>query len=364
MRMMFVSHALNNSAGGVQRMIVTIMNDMVARGHDVALFTWDKAGGESFYPMRPEIAWYKLADEKPRKGASLRRRFWRATRVRRMVRDFSPQVIAAFQRGEFEAIRLYSAGLGIPVIAAERTAPSGSTPPIEFIPYRFAKAIAIQFERYRERYPNFLKDKFVWTPNPVQKAERFAIPGQPGANGRFRLLSAGRLSHQKNPQVLLKAFSLLAEQYPDWDLRIAGEGADRAELEAMIAADPRLVGRVALPGAIKDIAAEYAAAHLFCLPARFEGFPNALAEAMAHGLPSVGFEDCPGVPDLIEDGRSGVLAKGMNDAETLAAALAELMGDAERRTLMGQAATQSMLQYAPERCFDIWEKVLRDAVAK
>jgi glycosyltransferase involved in cell wall biosynthesis len=371
MRVMFTSRAMNNVAGGVQRMITSIMNEMSARGHEVALFTWDRAETPSFYPMDARVRWYKLAEGDFRHKAGLGLRLRRVPKVRRMVADFAPEVIVGFQGGAYRAMLGYTAGMGIPVIAAERTAPSlyehASTEGnrrTEMFSFRFAKAIAIQFERYRESYPDYLQGKFVWTPNPVPEAERFAAPGRPGADGRYRLLSVGRLGYQKNFQVLLKAFAQLAEQYPDWDLRIAGEGADRAELEAMIAADPRLVGRVALPGAIKDIASEYAAAQLFCLPARWEGFPNALAEALAHGLPSVGFEECSGVPDLIEAGRSGVLAKGMNDAETLAAALAELMGDAERRTLMGQAATQSMLQYAPERCFDIWEKVLRDAVAR
>jgi glycosyltransferase involved in cell wall biosynthesis len=351
-------------------MIVTIMNEMVARGHEVALFTWDRDGVESFYPMRPEIRWYRLAQGDFKQRAGLWLRLQRAPRVRKMVRDFHPDVIAAFQGGAFRGMRFYTAGMGIPVVAAERTAPSlfehagtEQKRQIELFAFRFAKTIAVQFERYRRDYPAYLQDRIVETPNPVTPAEKFAEPGT-AIGGRYRLLSVGRLSFQKNFEVLIRAFSLLEQRFADWDLRIVGEGDERQALEAVIAEYPGLAGRVALPGAKADVASEYAAAHLFCLPSRWEGFPNALSEALAHGLPSVGFAECSGVPDLILEGQSGVLARGMNDPETLAAALAELMADHERRKAMGNQATASMAQYSPERCFDQWEKVLTDAARR
>ena len=103
---------------------------------------------------------------------------------------------------------------------------------------------------------------------------------------------------------------------------------------------------------------EYVELQLFCLPARWEGFPNALAEALAHGLPAVGFEGCAGVPDLIVDGESGVLAVGNNDAKTLSSALGDLLGKHELRARMGNFAQASMVQYAPRKMFDLWEKTL------
>lgn len=202
----------------------------------------------------------------------------------------------------------------------------------------------------------------VETPNPVPEAERHATPDAPGADGRFTLLSVGRLGYQKNFQVLLAAFERLAPRFPDWDLRIVGEGEDRAQLESIVANSSQLAGRVFLPGATRDIAAEYVGAQLFCLPSRWEGFPNALAEALAHGLPSVGFEECSGVPDLIENGRSGTLATGMNEPDSLAQALSVPMVDAGLRKAQGRSAVLTMRQYRPEECFDRWEQVLVQAV--
>src|SRR5262249_23212441 len=157
------------------------------------------------------------------------------------------------------------------------------------------------------------------------QAARRAQPGVADADGRWRLLSVGRLSYAKNFSVLIDTFAALTESFPDWELRIVGEGEDRGALEAQLARLPGLKGRVSLPGVYREIEEEYSAAHLFCLSSRWEGFPNALAEALAHGLPAVGFAGCDGVPDLIEPGQNGALATGNGDVVALADALAPLM---------------------------------------
>jgi len=368
MRMMFAARAMDNMAGGVERMIITIMNEMVRRGHEVALFSWDHAEAEAFYPLDSKVKWYKLDLGRPATRAGLGLRLQRAPKVRRMVNDFAPDVIVGFQGGAYRALRLYTLGLGIPVAVAERNAPtlydyvdSRRKQRIERFTYRFAKRITVQFDRFRTYYPPYLQDKIVETPNPVSAAKLMAAPDQPSADGRYRLLSVGRLSYQKNYPALIDAFGQLAAEFPQWDLHIVGEGKDRARLEAQIASMPDLMGRVFLPGTRKDVEREYEAAQLFCLPSRWEGFPNALAEALAHGLPSVGFEGCAGVADLIENRQTGLLAAGNEDKQTLSEALRRLMDAHHQRAQMGRAATTSMRKYRADLCFDRWEDVLLEA---
>jgi glycosyltransferase involved in cell wall biosynthesis len=369
MKLMFAARAMNDMAGGVERMIVAIMNEMVRRGHEVALFSWDKGDARAFYDLHPAIDWFKLDMGDPALRASLHSRLRRAPRVRAIVKAFKPDVIVGFQGGPFKALLAYTLGLGIPVIAAERTAPSlydhvgsAKSRTVEHFVFRFAKAITVQFDRYRQYYPANLQHLIVETPNPVSEATSRANPAGPGRNGRFVLLSVGRLSFQKNYSVLLKAFETLAGRFADWDLVLVGEGEERAKLEDFVRASPILGDRVHMPGATRDVASAYMSAQLFCLPSRWEGFPNALAEALAHGLPSVGFTDCAGVPDLIDPGVSGRLAPGNNNAAALADALAALMLDSQARARMGAAAAEAMTVYRPQLCFDRWEAVLTEAV--
>ena len=197
----------------------------------------------------------------------------------------------------------------------------------------------------------------------MPQATLVARPDVAGGGGRWRLLSVGRLNYQKNFSVLIETFARLAEDFPDWDLRIVGEGEDRGALEAQLARFPGLKGRVSLPGVIREVEREYAAAHLFCLPSLWEGFPNALAEALAHGLPAVGFAGCDGVPDLIEAGQSGALATGNCDAGALVDALAPLMADTAKRAALGKNAVASVAGYRPEEIFRLWEKMLYECVS-
>jgi glycosyltransferase involved in cell wall biosynthesis len=167
----------------------------------------------------------------------------------------------------------------------------------------------------------------------------------------------GRLGFQKNYQVLLEAFARLAPNYPNWDLAIVGEGEHRAALEALMRMHG-LEGRVTLPGTISSIGEWYASSHLFCLPSRWEGFPNALAEALAHGLPAVGFAECAGVRDLIVHGRAGLLAEGNGDPGTLAIALETAMRSGELRRSMGGEAVLTVQQFHPAKIFSQWEQLL------
>ena len=141
---------------------------------------------------------------------------------------------------------------------------------------------------------------------------------------------------------------------------ILGDGDRRAALEGIVH-EAGLVGRIRLPGAKSDVAEWYEGAHLFCLPSRHEGFPNALAEAHAHGLPAVGFAGCAGVDELVQDGNTGLLAAGNGDVETLSQALASLMSHPERRKAMGVAGRRAMEAYRPDSVMDAWERLFEES---
>jgi GalNAc-alpha-(1->4)-GalNAc-alpha-(1->3)-diNAcBac-PP-undecaprenol alpha-1,4-N-acetyl-D-galactosaminyltransferase len=369
MKVMFAARAIDGVAGGVERMVAAVMNVLVARGHTVILFTWDKTGAKAFYHIDPQILWHRLGMGDPMVKADMGLRFRRGAAIRKLIGGFRPDLIVCFQAGPFIAMRAYTAGMGIPVIAAERNAPTrfdftgeGKRKRYVYNGLRFAKRILIQSESYRELYPSFLRNRIVAIANPVFAADGCARPAVCGVKGRFRILSVGRLSYQKNYSVLVDAFAAVAAKYRDWDLVIVGEGEERKQLEKRIAR-AGLSNRVFLPGTTTGVADYYMSSHLFCLPSLWEGFPNALAEALAHGLPSVGFSDCAGVRDLIAPGQNGILAEGNDDAAALAGTLARLMDGGEMRRDMGAGAVESVKKYSPEAIFSLWERVLAEAVA-
>jgi len=350
-------------AGGVERSAVNLMNAMVDRGHDVSLFTWDLAGAETFFPMDDSIRWHQLDLGHAGRKAGTLLRLKRLGKFRGLALKWGPDVVIGFQHGAWLFAEVGLLGLGIPAVLAERNAPDrfdhlreGRYRNLVLQSMRPAAAITVQCGNYVERYPSYLHARMAVIPNPVYAADGRAAPA--GHKGQRTLLSVGRLSYQKNYPVLIDAFARISAGFPDWHLKIVGEGEDRREIESLID-DLGMENRVSLNGTTRDVSSEYRAADLFCLPSRFEGFPNTLAEAMAHGLPAVAFERCAGTDELIEPNHNGLLAGGNGDPATLAAALAELMGDLEARGRMGARAMDSVRKYAPEKVFDMWERLFR-----
>jgi glycosyltransferase involved in cell wall biosynthesis len=130
---------------------------------------------------------------------------------------------------------------------------------------------------------------------------------------------------------------------------LAAEGA-AADLELVIFGAGGPPAGVPFPqhhlGRLDDEAAKvlaYAAADVFVAPSTADNLPNTVIEAMAAGLPAVAF-DVGGLPELIEDGRSGHLVP-LGDQEALAGALARLIAEPERRHRFGQAARAKALAH-------------------
>ncbi len=178
MKLLFICRAFDNVAGGVERMGTALMNEMCRRGHDVSLLTWDRSKSEAFYKFDERIAWHCLDMGDYMKKAGWGLRFKRARWVRRLVKKLKPDVMLAFQQGTFLSTRLFTFGMGIPTIAAERNAPSrfdhlkaGRYLSLIFQSFRLAKRITIQCESYRNEYPAYLRSRIVTIPNPVFPAQ-------------------------------------------------------------------------------------------------------------------------------------------------------------------------------------------------
>lgn len=138
------------------------------------------------------------------------------------------------------------------------------------------------------------------------------------AGGPPIIVAAGRLHSQKGFDVLLRAFAMARAQI-DCRLVILGEGPERARLSAQ-AEQSGLGYDIDMPGFCANPFALMARAGAFVLSSRWEGFPNALVEAMACGAPVIA-TDCPSGPhEILQGGRIAPLVP-VDDADALARAL-------------------------------------------
>jgi glycosyltransferase involved in cell wall biosynthesis len=155
-----------------------------------------------------------------------------------------------------------------------------------------------------------------------------------------------QLRAQKRLDVLVEAFSLIAERVPDAHLAIVGEGPERKELERLISA-AGLVGRVHAPGTRTDLATIFRAYDVAVMSSDFEGLPLFALECMAYRVPLV-TTAVGGLPDLIDDGRTGVLVPP-GDPGALAVALTGVLRDPARREAMADAAYERLADFTIDR---------------
>ncbi len=152
------------------------------------------------------------------------------------------------------------------------------------------------------------------------------------------VLFVGRLSRQKGADVLLDAWVRFVKRRPAARLLLLGAGPEEAALRRQ-AEELRIAGTVDFRGLRRDVGPHYAAADLFVLPSRYEGFPNVLLEAMAAGLPSIATR-VSGSEDALEDRRNGILVPP-GEADPLVEALLELADNPGLREIIGAEARKT-----------------------
>jgi glycosyltransferase involved in cell wall biosynthesis len=152
------------------------------------------------------------------------------------------------------------------------------------------------------------------------------------------------------------AFAQLKERHPNWNLTILGEGPLRQVLESL-RDQLGLTSRVFLLGYVRDTYYYLKKADLFVMCSRFEGFPNALCEAMACGIPVIS-TDCPSGPrEIIRSGENGLLVQP-EDVNALALAMDSLMSDEKERKRLGSRAVEVIERFSLEKIMRMWEEVL------
>ena len=327
-------------AGGAERVMSIMANCWAASGNEISLVTISSANGD-WYPLNPTVNRIALSLASPSRHTynALWNNVRRVAKLRRVLRTTKPDVVISFLDTTNVLALLAGMGLGIPVIVSERVDPHQH--PIERAwdrmrswLYCYAKAVVVQTDSIREWAERFVPSRAISViPNPVRQFNIVDNTSRyPGIAPT--VVAMGRLTRQKGFDLLIKAFAQCAERHCDWSLVILGEGEERARLETMVA-EFGLKDRVSLPGIMQNPERLLSQAELFVLSSRYEGFPNALLEAMACGIAVIA-TDCPSGPrDIIRHGIDGLLVP-REDVQALSDALNCLMGDPHSRRRLGQ----------------------------
>jgi glycosyltransferase involved in cell wall biosynthesis len=366
MLLLFAIKGLVVPGGGAERVFVDIVNGLKARGHEVRIATFDEPGQHFFYEIDPEIPRYLMGAGRPGEPTPRARLIQVARSVRALAKTMQPDATVAFMHSTYVPVAFGLAGTGIPLIASEHTSAAHFAPrPVQRTLARWAQRMAfattVVSQQIYDEHPLSSRANLQVLPNPVDLAAFANARTQtPSSNV---ILCVGGLRPEKDQLTLISAFDIVAQDFPDWRLRLVGDGRERPAIEARISASP-FRSRIDLPGVLQDVATEYANASIVALPSRYESFGMVAIEAMASGRPVIGFNDCAGSVTLIQHGLNGLLADTLpNRAKGLAAALRMLMAAPEWRIEMGARAPATVEQYSIDAIVRHWENLLLAAAA-
>ena len=361
-RIALVIHSMTR--GGAERATANMANWWVRRGHPVALISLDSGAGE-FYELDASVERIALdvAGDSPSRPAAMVSNARRIRALRRCLRRFAPDVAIGMMNTSALLVLAASLGMRCTTIGAERTWPARGEEDRFWATarrhgYAWLDAVVTQTEAASQWLREHTGAK---CPVTIPNALRWPIPApsptlDPAGvvdSRRNLLLAVGRPEHVKGFDLLLAAFAIIAPGQQSWDLAILGEGSQRKALIDQ-AARLGLSDRVHLPGECGNVGDWYTRADLFVLSSRAEGFPNVLVEAMASGCAVVATRCNAGPADIIRDGVDGRLVPP-DDIDALAAALDDLMGDAQARARLARFSLEVRERFSEATIMARWE---------
>lgn len=348
-------------SGGAERVMATIANNL-CRDHEVQIVTMTD-DAESFYSLDGCVGIKGLGRGVNRKN-KITKLFTMATgglrvffALRREIKTWKPDVVLSFlQSANAMAILAKMFGAKCRLVVSERCAPAERSWLNRWFERNFyskADVVVCQSRKVIDFFPEKHRGNCVVIPNPIAAD---AIPPRYEGKRRHAVVGVGRLDSQKNFKMLITAFSNLSEKFSDYTLEIYGGGWQEKELRAHIEA-LGLQDRARLMGVKKGVMHYIADAALYVMSSDFEGFPNALAEAMATGLPVISTDFSTGVAKDIVGEKNGIVIP-VGDEMALVDAMTAMLSDESRWDQMSRANRELLDTLSESRVMTLWNAAL------
>lgn len=368
--------------GGLEKNLCRLSNELIRRGHEVFIVTYDNKEGRPKYNLSEKAKLINL--KKPLKTAESGLR-WKIIREIARVRgkeafgrwkkeqrgdifegikcvfsEIQPDVILAYNHQT--AGEIYEAGFLRHVVAMFRNDPDRLCPQMtdtEIQSIESADLVQVLLPSFKNSIRRYISNpRVVCIPNIIEIPD--SVADIIHHKTTYKIIDVGRVNkNQKRQDLLIKAFANLATEYPEWELEFWGECDNKygRSLQSWIKRR-KLDKRILFKGETNSINDKYISSDIFAFPSRYEGFPNALGEAMAAGLPSIVCRDCFSCTQLIQDGVTGLIAEP--NEEDIANKLKRLMDNVKLRESLGKNARKYAEKYDPKIIWDMWERILLD----
>ena len=354
----------NMGGGGAERVTSSLANIWVQNSYDVSIISLINKPSFYFLDERVKLIKGKVLIDR----SSLWKTYWSKLigfpssliLVYRIIRQqHFDMVISFIPETDILVYICKLLGLRFHHISSERGDPSRHSLlrrlVLEFI-YKRTSLFICQSKKVFDHYKCIKPENKCVIPNPIDLANLPAPVSKPS----LRIVSVGRLSPQKNFALLIDSFAQIVSQFPDYCLDIYGEGPLRSALQAQIDRKKKQ-NKVTLRGSNPQVLKEIANAALFVFPSNYEGFPNALLEALALGLPLISTDFPTGTAREIIGPENGIIVP-RGDKLAMAQAMIDILSNPVKQQAMRRANIEKAKKYDLSIIMQQWEEALDKVV--
>ncbi|MEO3813359.1 glycosyltransferase [Sphaerisporangium sp. B11E5] len=338
---------------GDTRAVLNLAAELATR-HDVQIVSVRRVREAPFFPIDPKITVRWLVDARPGVRHLLPRgqmrtemALWRTLRGLRadvLVTTRASLGVQAARHVSRDVVRL----------TREWSRPSIPGAVRRFYPK--LDAVVASTETTKDEFLRLLDGE-----GPPVEVIPDALPRGPWPRSRMdnRIVSAGgRWLPGKAFDTLIRAFAIVADKRPDWRLRLYGGGPEEKRLRALVG-DLSLHNNVYFMGITPDLQGEFAKASIVAVTSHAESPGMTVIEALACGVPVVGFEGTRGPGEFVTAGRDSVLvSRGEQELQAYASALLALIDDGRRRMMLAAGAREAAAAHEASVVAARWEELV------
>jgi len=345
--------------GGVARIEADKVNWLAAHGYDVVMCDIEDWEMKPYYPLDERVR-FMVAHLQTSPGGILTRarNIWHNfSKVRQIVNEIKPDIIINAHCPLVTWI-LPFVSHGVPTITEMHQSRQGLEVFNRWAMSKFAALGHKHLIRWiYSKYDRFVTltngDKDSWNlkncvciPNfsSIDSVKHLDVENK-------QIIMLARLMPQKRIDLMIESWTLVANRFPDWKVKVLGDGLEKENLKNLI--NEKGIGdSFILDGAVKDVREKLYRSDVLCLTSEYEGFGIVLIEAMNMGVPVMAMEYV-GVHDIIEDGVDGYVVK-FGDVKEYADKLALLMSSSDERKRLAKNAYKSVRKFDREVVMEKW----------
>ena len=321
-KIIIVTTALTND--GAERVLSQLSNEWIRLGHQVKIVSIGKSDKSNSYSISDKIEVVSIYQpKKSRIGWYLKQ----ISALTKILNQDKNAVVLSFLSRSMYMLSICKFFTKNKIIFSERNDPTKwpegkLKQKARDIAFCLADKCVYQTEEAKSFFPKAAQKHGVVIKNPCNSE----LPERYQGERRKVIITACRLHPQKNLPMMLNAFKKLSLEFPEYQLKICGQGEEKAKLEEL-AKELEIYNKVEFAGFVKNIHQEMLDCSMYVCSSDYEGISNSMLEAMGMGIPTIS-TDCPigGAREMITSGVNGVLVP-VNDSEALYVAMKQLITD-------------------------------------